>query len=145
MKKFTIGNNFSGRLADLIKTRCNGKQSEFCEITGISQSYISQILSGKKGPSADLIASLVVNFGDSIRWLITGAGQMRPAQVKHGHGFITEQVQGWLPDDEQRLLDAWRHASDEIRRAALTMLENSAKEFQAGGGEGESSQAQNSA
>ena len=120
-------------------------QGELAEKTGVTQGFLSHIEKDKNQPTAEFIIRLTHILGISAHWLLTGEGEMRLGTVEKGHGFTAEQAPGWLTDDEQRLLDAWHHASEEIRRAALTMLENSAKEFQAGGGEGGSSPAQSSA
>jgi transcriptional regulator with XRE-family HTH domain len=119
------------------------KPADLARKSGVGQGRISLIINGETpNPRADTISKLATALGVNVGWLLTGHVDARGEEGREAlEGYTGSRISG----EEQRLLDAWHHASEEIRRAALTMLENSAKEYQAGGGEGEISQAQNSA
>jgi phage terminase Nu1 subunit (DNA packaging protein) len=57
-------------------------------------------------------------------WIATGEGEARNLPVRE-HSYTNE---GSLTEDEHQLLDFYRKAEPSIKRAAVTMLENSAKE-----------------
>jgi len=71
-KKLTIENNFPERLKVLIKERLNITQTAFCIKIGISQGYLSMVLSGERGPSAELIAGLYYHYSKYLHWILTG-------------------------------------------------------------------------
>lgn len=53
-------------------------QTRFAEtVGGCSQAFLSQVESGKHGPSTPLLAGLA-RLGFSVDWLMSGDGQMRP-------------------------------------------------------------------
>jgi transcriptional regulator with XRE-family HTH domain len=104
-EKITIEKNFPSRLRQLIEQRCGGKQAKFIKTTGISQSYLSMVLSGKRGPSAELIAALAVHFGDNVVWLITGQER---GEGQGGAGRI----------DQERLLSAIATIEKAIQHSA---------------------------
>ncbi|WP_051283880.1 helix-turn-helix transcriptional regulator [Desulforegula conservatrix] len=64
--------SFSERLRTLIKERLNISQTEFCEKLGLTPGYLSMIIKGKRGPSADLISGVYLHYRDHFHWLITG-------------------------------------------------------------------------
>ena len=48
-------------------------QIQFSQLTGASQSYLSEVENGKGKPSLDLIIGMAICFKDlSLRWLLTG-------------------------------------------------------------------------
>lgn len=52
-------------------------QTALSEAIDVKQSYISQIIRGKKGISAKVIINITYAFKNlNIRWLITGEGEM---------------------------------------------------------------------
>ncbi len=72
IKKLTEDNNFPKRLSFLIKKRLGITQASFCKNIGITTGYLSMIISGKRGPSADLIAGIYLNYSEHMTWLLTG-------------------------------------------------------------------------
>ncbi|WP_027360143.1 helix-turn-helix domain-containing protein [Desulforegula conservatrix] len=72
VSKISEDNLFPERLAILIKEKARVSQAEFCKKTGITTSYLSMILSGKRGPSADLISGVYIHYREFFDWLISG-------------------------------------------------------------------------
>lgn len=72
MKNITKDIFFSERLRSLIKDRVKATQNEFCKTVGITQGYLSMVLNGKRGPSADLIIGIYLNYGEHFDWLLKG-------------------------------------------------------------------------
>jgi len=72
MKKITKDILFSKRLRVLIKNKLDLTQVEFCKGVGITQGYLSMVLGGKRGPSADLIIGIFLNYSEYLFWLLTG-------------------------------------------------------------------------
>lgn len=70
-KKFTIDTLFNERLKFFL-IKLNIKRKLFCESIGISTGYLTMILNGQRGPSAELIAGLFIHYGDYLDWLLTG-------------------------------------------------------------------------
>ena len=71
-KKNIIDPDFSLRLKEFISDRLKLSQAAFADKIGLSKGYLSQILSGKSGPSAELIIGIYLNYGDYLGWLLTG-------------------------------------------------------------------------
>ncbi len=71
-KKLTIDKLFNSRLKELIDNRLKISQSEFANKIGISQGYLSMVLSKRRGPSSELIAGLFLNYSNYLPWLLTG-------------------------------------------------------------------------
>lgn len=74
-KKSTIDDFFSKRLRALIDN-LGVSQVLFSKNIGISQSYLSAVLKGKRGASAELIAGLYIYYSEYMYWLLTGEGEM---------------------------------------------------------------------
>ena len=72
MKKITKDILFSNRLRAMIKNKLDLTQVEFCKSIGITQGYLSMVLAGKRGPSADLIIGIFLNYSEYLFWLLTG-------------------------------------------------------------------------
>jgi transcriptional regulator with XRE-family HTH domain len=60
------------RLRKLIKEKLKITQTDFCKEVGITTGYLSMILSGKRGLSADALINIYVNYHEYFDWLITG-------------------------------------------------------------------------
>ncbi len=73
MKKLSKDKNFKNRLRSLLEEKLNIKQVEFCKKLDITQGYLSMILAGSRGPSADLIAGLYIHYSEYMDWIITGS------------------------------------------------------------------------
>lgn len=63
------------RIAALIKDQ-GLKRTEFAERLHVSGPFISMVCSGSKTPSERTIADICREFGVSLAWLETGAGEM---------------------------------------------------------------------
>jgi len=94
MKKLTKDSEFPNRLRALIIDRLNITQAAFCKKHGITTGYLSMILSGKRGPSADLIAEIYINYSEHLDWLLTGKEkgpqQQLVANESEAHQVIVE-------------------------------------------------------
>lgn len=75
-KKITIDKFFSDRLKTLLKDHLDITQAELSSKVGISQGYLSMVLKGMRGASAELIAGLHIHYGEYLDWLLTGEGEM---------------------------------------------------------------------
>ncbi len=75
-KNITIDNLFSIRLKTLLGDHLVITQKAFSNKVGISQGYLSMVLKGKRGASAELIAGLYIHYGNYLDWLLTGEGEM---------------------------------------------------------------------
>lgn len=71
-KKIIILNIFSERLNELIKIRLHISQKAFAKNIGITANYLSMVLNGKSGPSADMIAGIYIHYNGYLNWLLTG-------------------------------------------------------------------------
>ncbi len=74
-KKITTVNIFSERLKTLIEEKLDVSQAVFSKNTGISQGYLSMVLAGKRGPSAELIAGIFLHYRKYLSWLLTGTDE----------------------------------------------------------------------
>lgn len=130
MKKLTIDNNFSDRLKTLLQDKIKIKQTDFCKRVGITQGYFSMILSGKRGPSADLIAGLYLNYSEYLTWLLTGEEKKEPTTSENITKLIIEHQdllkrfknQKRAKEINERLIDI-EDASDELYDKADTYLQ----------------------
>lgn len=84
-------------------------QKDLAEYVGAKTTTVSGWTRGISYPRADAMEKIALFFGISTSQLV---------------GSEADGVQ--FADDELRLLTAYRHASDEIRDAALAILEDSA-------------------
>ena len=115
-KKYTIEHFFYKRLKILIKNELKISQKAFADKIGISPNYLSFVLSGKRGASAELIAGLFIHYGKYANYVLTGKGSMgkpiysqeriEPGKVAESrHGIVTEKILQMLEgmtEDEQR-------------------------------------------
>ncbi|MBL7195902.1 MAG: helix-turn-helix transcriptional regulator [Desulfobacterales bacterium] len=58
---------------------------------GISQSYLSAVLKGKRGASAELIAGLYIHYREYLSWLLTGEGGIT-GKVKSKEVGVSEDI-----------------------------------------------------
>lgn len=93
-------------------------QTAFSEPLGVRQSHISGIEKGEREPSDTLLLLMEYHYGISRTWIKHSDGPMLLDQKREGLK---------LPQEQQRLLEAYSVAEDSIKYAALTMLENSAE------------------
>ncbi len=82
---------------------------------GISSTAISSYEIGDAAPPIDRIIA-IANFANvTLEWLLTGKE------------MPTAKFEKYLPDDEKRLLAAYRLASQEDKRVILRVAENAAE------------------
>ncbi len=70
-----MDNNIGDRISQIIKT-LNIKQVDFAEAIKVNQSYISQLVVGKRIPSDRTISYICNEFDVNEEWLRTGEGSM---------------------------------------------------------------------
>ncbi len=70
-----MDNNIGDRISQIIKT-LNIKQVDFAEAIKVNQSYISQLVVGKRVPSDRTISYICNEFDINEEWLRTGEGSM---------------------------------------------------------------------
>lgn len=93
-EKSNIVNNFSERLKVLIKSELKISQVEFAKKIRTSEGYISGIINQGKGPSADIIAGIFLNYREHLNWLLTGQGPMKQAGIENFYE-VTERVENY--------------------------------------------------
>jgi transcriptional regulator with XRE-family HTH domain len=82
------------RVAD-VKDHFDLNLSQFAKKLNVSHSFLSQIISGKRKPSFELLGALTVLFKVNLSWLYTGKGDMfLPKQAT-----ICEDIISSLLDD----------------------------------------------
>lgn len=75
--------------------RCEGlKKVEFAERLKIDQSYVTQLINGRRNPSARLLDDISEKFGISLQWLETGEGEMYGARSSRALDVVTERYNG---------------------------------------------------
>jgi transcriptional regulator with XRE-family HTH domain len=74
-KIFTDSKLFSKRLAILIDDKLKISRSEFADNVHISKPYLSKILAGTVGPSAELIAGMHMSYRKHLHWALTGEAE----------------------------------------------------------------------
>jgi transcriptional regulator with XRE-family HTH domain len=98
------------------------QQKELAIELGVSNATVSDWERGKKDPSGDRLMKLAKYFAVDELVIL---GRMSPC--------VQDQRNIELTDDEYRLIQAYRKADRKICEAALTILENSAREKEATG------------
>lgn len=85
------------------------KQKDFAELIGIPRSSLSEIESGKRSASVDVIVGISTYFKEiSVDWLLTGEGEMyRQSSINQGfesdnHTAKVVQMYEALNDVQQR-------------------------------------------
>ena len=94
-KKVTIDKLFFKRLKTFIENDLKITKQEFSTKVGISHGYLSMILSGKRGPSAELIAGIFINYRNKLHYLLTGednSKEIKIAEKEIPYGENKEEV-----------------------------------------------------
>jgi len=152
-----------------IRKQAKLTQPEVGEILGVEKAAISKYEAGeaKRGVPINLLVKIADLGNVSLDYLITGKGpgqELQPADpvevLIFGNPKTVEKIKDRLRSevreeftaykkeltpDEDHLLHVWRHTSPEIQGAALTILEQSAKESRVIDGGGSGSAEKNSA
>ena len=100
---------FGKNLSELLE-RTGKSQIDVCSKLNVATGTVSSWVNGQKFPRIDKLQALADYLGVKMSILTEENG----LEI-----YATEVM-------ERRLLDAWRGASEEIKSAALTMLEDSA-------------------
>ena len=83
-------------------------QKEFSTTIGISQSYLSEVESGKSKPSLELLSGIVNRFSDiNADWLLTGRGEMQNLSPTEGLADdfkIVQRIEQLTPNQRQMVL-----------------------------------------
>ena len=151
-----------GKRIRRVRESLDYSQEEFGEKIGVKGPAVSKYEGEetKRGVPMNTLIKISILGNVTLDWLVTGQeGQSalpeRPIDdlfaeviahpkvmqrlIDHVRDQVREELTEYRgsPDPEEvRLVDAWHGASEEIRRAAMTMLENSAKESRRNDGGG---------
>lgn len=87
-----------GNRVSMVKDRYKLKIIELAKQLGISHSFLSQIISGKRKPSYEFLFALSVKFNINLYWLFTGNGEM--IDTKRMDNDIYNLVQELSSDSE---------------------------------------------
>lgn len=116
--------DFPERLSKLIES-LGIKKVEFASKIKVDQSYISQLVSGKRTPSDRTLADICREFNVSETWLRTGEGEMF-IQLNEDQELL--EVLADLQVDEDNpvrdLLIAYWRLNDEQKAAIKQMIKN---------------------
>lgn len=96
-------NTFADRFRETLKQKGLKKQKEIAAIIGISNGYLSELLSGKKLPSEMLLSLIESKLGINSKWLLNGelpmfmkvskeAGLEKPLKVAEEGGICKDFV-----------------------------------------------------
>ena len=78
----------------LIRSVKDMKQKEFSELINVPRSSLSEIESGKRSASVDVIVGISTHFKDiDVNWLLTGEGEMYRLQTGLNDLHATKIVQ----------------------------------------------------
>ena len=89
----------------LIRSVKDMKQKEFSELINVPRSSLSEIESGKRSASVDVIVGISTHFKDiDVDWLLTGEGEMYRLKTESDDLHATKIVQMYeaLNDVQQR-------------------------------------------
>ena len=99
-KKSTIDELFSNRLRELIEKRLNITQIEFAKNIGITTGYLSMVVTGKRGPSAELIAGIYINYSEHLSWLLNKHGLKIKGKTKNPE--ILNELSEWISEETRK-------------------------------------------
>lgn len=100
----------------IVRSRLKMNQREFAQQIGVSNSAVSAYETGDAFPSLPALIKIAVLARVTFNWLILGyemAGSL-------------EEISSQDVEEERKMIDFFRRASDEDRRALTRMAENAA-------------------
>lgn len=93
------------------------KQREFAESIGISQNYLSQLLSGKRSAISESLALLIQErYGYSAQWIMTGEGEKFKRMERTFLKEVAKKKIMDLTEDEAKAVLAFLSSIDEVRK-----------------------------
>ena len=105
-KKTTIDETFPERLRELNEKKLGVTQGEFAKKIGITTGYLSMVVTEKRGPAAEMIAGIFVNYSEHLPWLLNqpsgdrekrGKSREKSARAVKIRKFdILNQAEEWL-------------------------------------------------
>ena len=105
-RKTTIDGKFHERLREVIEKKLGVTQGEFAKKIGITTGYVSMVVTGKRGPSAEMIAGIFVNYSEHLPWLLNQPradreklekGREKSGRAEKIRNFeILNQAEEWL-------------------------------------------------
>jgi transcriptional regulator with XRE-family HTH domain len=97
-------NTFSDWLLEKLRER-NWSQSDLSRRAGVSRTAISNLISEKRGPGADLASAIAQALGVSIDEVFHAAGIMKTNLVDDRATRLAHRI-AQLPEEDQEVLDA---------------------------------------
>lgn len=93
------------------------KQREFAESIGISQNYLSQLLSGKRSAISESLALLIQErYGYSAQWIMTGEGEKFKRMERTFLKEVAKKKIMDLTEDEAKAVLAFLSSIDEVKK-----------------------------
>lgn len=113
--------NMNMELRDRIKlaiTSAGLRVGQVAEGLGITQSSVSQWLSGNSGPTWENLAKLAEISGTNAEWLATGRGEMAYRAIEIDGAAMV------LPADQQQALTLFRQLRERDRPLVIALLQS---------------------
>ncbi len=105
-----------------LRTSLGLSQIEFAELIGRSQTMVSMYEKGLRLPSTKILAQIGKVLGCTFDSLYFSDEERNSKKLDEPYPDDPFNVEG-LTNEEYRLINAYRNAQPEIRRAALQLLE----------------------
>jgi len=113
-KKTYIEFDFPSRLRRFIEKDLKISHRQFARNVGTSSGYLSMMVNGKTGPSAEFIASLFFNYRDHLEWLLSGYN--KPESISITDADRISQLEKRISDLEK----SHDSASEPIKKGAIS-------------------------
>jgi transcriptional regulator with XRE-family HTH domain len=102
-KKTSIDETFRIKLRELIEKRLKIKQSEFANNVGVTAGYLSMVVTGKRGPSAQLIAGIFINYSEHLAWLLNQPDNYKfNSGKKNKRPEILNELEEWISEETRK-------------------------------------------
>jgi len=106
--KLNIDDKFPERLREFIKNRLKLTQGDFAKKVGITAGYLSMVITGKSGPSAELIAGLCIHYNEYVSWILKGEDVDKTKKKIESNALrlskieILNEIEEWLTEEIQK-------------------------------------------
>ena len=98
----------------LIENRRLRNQAELTAQLGLSKGYVSQIVTGKREPSEQIVRKFANQYPEiNVTWLLTGDGEMMPASGKNSQ--VIENNNGTAVNGDGAVIHQ-KESSDVVKR-----------------------------